>query len=124
MILLDAVESYSKEQIVCLTESHRRADNPLRCAGELPAFALIEYAAQAMAVHGALNGSGEARAGVLGSVRDVFVHVGRVDDLAVPLRVCASLRLGEPSRAVYMFSIQSEGREIASGQATVFFLDR
>lgn len=123
MILLDAVESWTATDIVCVTNSHRRSGNPLRRAGVLPAFAVIEYAAQAMAIHGALTGNGEARAGVLGSVRHLRMHVASLDDVPDALRVCASLRRGEARCAVYSFSIRTDSAEIASGQAAVFYAE-
>ena len=54
MCLLDAVDAWDSESIRCRATSHRDPANPLRDAGSLPATAAIEYAAQAMAVHGAL----------------------------------------------------------------------
>lgn len=121
MILLDTVESWTASDIVCITNSHRRAGNPLCRAGMLPAYAAIEFAAQAMAIHGALNGNGEARAGVLGSVRHFRTLVASLDGIHDTLRVSASLRRGEARCAVYRFAIRTESTDIASGQATVFY---
>ena len=55
MCLLDAVLDCSAERITCTATSHTAADHPLRGANGLPAPVGIEYAAQAMALHGALN---------------------------------------------------------------------
>ena len=54
MCLLDAVLSWDATRIRCRSASHRTPDNPLRAHGRLGAACGIEYAAQAMAVHGAL----------------------------------------------------------------------
>ena len=54
MCLLDAVLAWDSGQIHCRASSHRQPDNPLRAAARLGAACGIEYAAQAMAVHGAL----------------------------------------------------------------------
>src|SRR5262250_1492609 len=54
MCLLDEVLSWDAARIRCRSGSHRAADNPLRAHGRLGAACGIEYAAQAMAVHGAL----------------------------------------------------------------------
>ena len=121
MVLLDAVESWNAKEIVCITTSHRRADHPLRRDGFLPACAAIEYAAQAMAVHGALTANGHARQGVLGSVRRFRVHCDGLDRISDALRVYASLRHGAPDCAVYAFSLRAGDREIASGEAAVFY---
>src|SRR5256884_3247493 len=54
MCLLDEVLSWDAARIRCRSATHRSADNPLRLHGRLGAACGIEYAAQAMAVHGAL----------------------------------------------------------------------
>ncbi|SCC92600.1 putative 3-hydroxylacyl-(Acyl carrier protein) dehydratase-like protein [Thiomonas sp. X19] len=54
MCLLDAVLRWDAQHIVCSATSHRDASNPLRQFDRLGAACGIEYAAQAMAVHGAL----------------------------------------------------------------------
>jgi predicted hotdog family 3-hydroxylacyl-ACP dehydratase len=57
MCLLDDVLSWDASRIRCRSASHRTPDNPLRAHGRLGAACGIEYAAQAMAVHGALVGA-------------------------------------------------------------------
>src|ERR1700752_1268025 len=57
MCLLDEVLSWDAMRIRCRSSSHRATDNPLRAHGRLGAACGIEYAAQAMAVHGALIAS-------------------------------------------------------------------
>src|SRR5580658_11189609 len=54
MCLLDEVLSWDATRIRCRSATHRSPDNPLRQHGRLGAACGIEYAAQAMAVHGAL----------------------------------------------------------------------
>jgi predicted hotdog family 3-hydroxylacyl-ACP dehydratase len=77
MCLLDYVEAWDQERIQCRASSHRAADNPLRAYGRLGAACGIEYAAQAMAVHGALldRRAVPARVGYLVSVRDTQLQV-------------------------------------------------
>ena len=57
MCLLDCVETWDEERIHCRASSHRAMDNPLRVCERLGTACGIEYAAQAMAVHGALLAS-------------------------------------------------------------------
>ena len=71
MCLLDEVLSWDALRIRCRSGTHRAADNPLRAHGRLGVACGIEYAAQAMAVHGALCASG-ARGDGRGA--------GRIDD--------------------------------------------
>ena len=90
MCLLDYVEAWDEQGIRCCASSHRAADNPLRAYDRLGAACGIEYAAQAMAVHGALlapSGSAGARVGYLVSVRGVQLHVPRLDDVVADLLV-------------------------------------
>ena len=54
MCLLDAVLDWDDARITCRATSHADPANPLRADGRLGAANGIEYAAQAMAVHGAL----------------------------------------------------------------------
>jgi predicted hotdog family 3-hydroxylacyl-ACP dehydratase len=54
MCLLDEVITWSAARVSCRSSTHREADNPLRAHGILGIACGIEYAAQAMAVHGAL----------------------------------------------------------------------
>ena len=54
MCLLDRVLEWSGQRIVCDALSHTDPLNPLRAAARLGAANGVEYAAQAMAVHGAL----------------------------------------------------------------------
>ena len=54
MCLLDAVLRWDTQHVACSATSHGDPSNPLRQFGRLGAACGIEYAAQAMAVHGAL----------------------------------------------------------------------
>ncbi len=60
MCLLDAVKNWSDSAITCRASSHADLANPLRAEGRLGAANGIEYAAQAMAIHGALIAGNDA----------------------------------------------------------------
>ena len=119
MCLLDGVVDWDERRIVCRASSHRDAANPLRVAGRLPAACGIEYAAQAMAVHGALAGGAPLGPGVLASVRGVRLGAARLDDDAGPLRITAERLGGEAGSVLYAFSVASGERELLSGRAAV-----
>jgi predicted hotdog family 3-hydroxylacyl-ACP dehydratase len=89
MCLLDRLVHWTMEGIDCRSASHRDADNPLRSAGGLLAPCAIEYAAQAMALHGSLVApSGDApRPGYLASVRQVRLSVATLHDVPGELQV-------------------------------------
>ena len=121
MCLLDAVLEWSANAISCRAISHVDPANPLRAAGRLGAANGIEYAAQAMAIHGALlAGSDEApRQGYLTSVRSVTLHVARLDDLAGDLLVQAERQSGDANHILYQFSLSHAGRCLLEGRAAV-----
>jgi len=121
MCLLDGVLQWNAAMIQCVSRSHRDASNPLRVDGQLPALCGIEYAAQAMAVHGGLAGmvGQKPRAGYLVGLRDVVCHVERLDDLAEDLIIDAEQILGDASLAIYQFSLRAGATEVLRGRATV-----
>lgn len=124
MCLLDRVLDWDAEHIRCAASSHRLADNPLRAANRLGAANGIEYAAQAMAVHGALLASqtGDAtppKAGYLTSVRTVQLHVNRLDTIASELTVCAQRLMGDENNILYAFSVLAGAQPLLEGRASV-----
>ncbi len=121
MCLLDAVLEWSDAAIACRALSHVDPANPLRAAGRLGAATGIEYAAQAMAVHGALIAGGDAppRQGYLTSVRSVTLHVACLDDVAGALDVSAERLSGDGNHILYQFSVAHSGRCLLEGRAAV-----
>jgi len=121
MCLLDAVLEWSDTAIVCRAVSHADPANPLRAEGRLGAAAGIEYAAQAMAVHGALIAGDDAppRQGYLTSVRSVSLHVAHLDDLDGALAVHAERLSGDGNHILYQFRLDHAGRCLLEGRAAV-----
>jgi predicted hotdog family 3-hydroxylacyl-ACP dehydratase len=121
MCLLDAVLEWSDTAIACRAVGHVDPANPLRAAGRLGAATGIEYAAQAMAVHGALLAGTDAapRQGYLTSVRSVTLHVARLDDVAGALDVRAERLSGDGNHILYQFSLDHAGRCLLEGRAAV-----
>ena len=123
MCLLEEVVASDSEGIVCRATSHRDAANPLRESGILHAVCGIEYAAQTMAVHGALmsGSAGGARSmgGMLAAARDVVFNVERLDDVAEDLLVSARRLVAEREWLLYEFALHAGQRELMRGRATV-----
>jgi len=119
MCLLHEVIRYDASGITCRAVNHRDFTHPLREAGALPAVVGVEYAAQAMAVHGALTGSVDVAPGVLAAIRDLVMHVDRLDDVADDLIVAAEKLWGEGTQLLYGFTISAGTRELLQGRATV-----
>jgi len=122
MCLLDYVEAWDRLRIQCRASSHRAADNPLRAYGRLGAVCGIEYAAQTMAVHGALlipPDGASARVGYLVSVRGTQLHVPRLDDISADLLVEATCITRSENNILYQFSVSAAGRLLLDGRAAV-----
>lgn len=122
MCLLDHVVAWDETQIICAASSHRALDNPLRAYAGLGIACGIEYAAQAMAVHGALLAPAEsalARVGYLVSVRGVSMHVARLDQIAADLRISASCIMRGDNTMLYAFSLSADSQLLLEGRASV-----
>ena len=122
MCLLDGVEAWNEQQIRCRAGTHRALENPLRAFGRLGAACGIEYAAQAVAVHGALlerTGNTAARVGYLVSVRDTQLQVPRLDDIDADLEVCAICMVRGGNTLIYGFSVTAAGILLLQGRATI-----
>jgi predicted hotdog family 3-hydroxylacyl-ACP dehydratase len=121
MCLLDAVIAWDEASIRCVSGRHRASDNPLRQAGRLGALCAIEFAAQAMAVHGGLAGlvGSRPRAGYLASLREVTCRCDRLDEIAGDLVIDAARLMGDEAQVIYSFALSGDARDLVTGRATV-----
>ena len=121
MCLLAAVVDWSETAISCSAVSHSDPANPLRADGRLGAANGIEYAAQAMAVHGALLAAADEppRQGYLASVRGVQLHVARLDDLPGELSITAERLSGDGNHILSRFAVSHAGHCLLEGRAAV-----
>jgi predicted hotdog family 3-hydroxylacyl-ACP dehydratase len=121
MCLLDGVLRWDATSIRCVASSHRNKDNPLAVDGSLGAACGVEYAAQAMAVHGSLVGAVGKRPklGYLASIRALSLYRQRLDDIEDPLIIEAHQLAGEGTRVAYSFAITCGDAKILEGRATV-----
>ncbi|MEG0921859.1 MAG: hydroxymyristoyl-ACP dehydratase [Comamonas sp.] len=129
MCLLQGVREADAEQLQAVASSHRLPGNPLARNGRLGAACGVEYAAQAMALHGALTAQAEAggapdkaRAGYLVNVRNLVLQVQRLDDIAADLLVQVQKFDDSGAFTVYDFSLaadESPARPLLSGRAYV-----
>jgi predicted hotdog family 3-hydroxylacyl-ACP dehydratase len=126
MCLLERVLAWDAQSIQAQGGDPADAGHPLRGVAGLHAVHLIEYGAQAMALHAALQararGDEPQRSGLLVSLRDVTLAVeivskGRLD-------VQANCLYADVGGAQYTFSVLQEGRELAGGRAAVIHAAR
>ncbi len=143
MCLLERVVACDAASIRCETRSHLDQSNPLRRNGQLASICAIEYAAQAMALHGALtapkdigaltapghsgtltaaasgNTPADVRHGYLASVRDLRCRTRCLDQYTGTLSVSATLVFDESARRIYSFVVAAGKTELVTGRAAV-----
>ncbi|MFA7555563.1 MAG: hypothetical protein WCY88_15075 [Spongiibacteraceae bacterium] len=128
MCLLDSIHSWDDKLISCWATSHRSVDNPLREDNQLPVHAGIEYAAQAMAAHGALcdskkNNQGriteEPKLGYLVVLTGVEWFCSRLDDLLGELLVKAERLMVVDGGFSYQFNVYHQDQLLLQGRAVV-----
>ncbi len=120
MCLLDRVTACDTDSIACESDTHRDPANPLRRDGILPAVCGMEYALQAMALHGALTAGGVAqKPGYLSALRGVRIGAARLDSEARALCIVATLVAAEARGFIYRFDINGDAGALLSGRATI-----
>ena len=122
MCLLDEVVAWDGESVHCLSSTHRSLENPLREDGRLRAVHAVEYAAQAMAVHGGLLAEREGRklaAGFLVALREVSLTMDAIDLLDAPLAISAWQLFADNGNMMYRFTVECAGAPVANGRLTV-----
>ena len=122
MCLLDNVMSWDENTIICQSFSHQNPHNPLIKNGRLSAIHAVEYAAQAMAVHGCLlaRTKGEQlNPGYLAALKEVQLHRRYLDDLAGPLTIKADQLMAGGGNLMYTLEVSSGGQVIATARVTV-----
>ncbi len=135
MVLLDKVSVCDEVLLVAQTSSHLRVDNPLSYQGNLPAYCIVEYAAQAMALHASLSRQLSSQTlsavpalvqqGYLVSVRKVLLNVAVLHTLEQALNIQVEKIVADDTLLRYQFTAttSSENRSksiIATGQLAVF----
>ncbi len=121
MCLLDGVIDWNSHNIRCVTVRHRATDNPLRRGGVLGGLSGIEFAAQAMALHGRLAAGGGERpaAGYLVSLRDVVCRAPRLDHIDGDLVISVERLAGDEREALYRFAVAGGDGVLLDGRAAV-----
>lgn len=121
MSLLDRVLAFDADSLCAAAVGQRAADHPLRHGGRLSPLAGIEYAAQAMALHGALTAGDDRRAGYLALIKDTHWAVSRLDDIEDELTIEVRLIVRQQDSVMYRFCLCAAGASLIEGRAAVFF---
>ena len=123
MCLLEEILAWDETDITCRASSHRDPGNPLRSAQRLPVIMGVEYAAQAVAVHGSLTSNSESKKGYLAGLRDIVCAVEALDRESDDLVVRATRVAAESGRLLYDFRIDAGSRELLRGRLSVVLID-
>ena len=121
MCLIDRIENWDGQRIICSSMQHRSPDNPLRARGILSSLHAIEFAAQAIAAHGSLMAGDKVRprTGLLLSARDCRFIRPRLDDIEGPLTIEA-VQVGDNGETLlYRFKVSAQDVLLAEGRTAV-----
>jgi predicted hotdog family 3-hydroxylacyl-ACP dehydratase len=122
MCLIGRVANWTEDEIHCETDDHRDAAHPLRRTGGLSAMHLIEYGAQAAAIHGALLAPDHApakRSGMLIAVHDCELFVDYLHDLPHVLKIHARREASSSDALMYSFDVAHGGQPVGRGRLTI-----
>ncbi|MFV1993451.1 MAG: 3-hydroxylacyl-ACP dehydratase [Acidiferrobacterales bacterium] len=128
MCLLDKMLAWDETHIKCSARSHLNPANPLRTGNTLTVMAAIEYAGQAMALHGGLitsesPGGNRPRKGYLASLRNIVVGRPVLDDLPGDLLIEVELLMGDNDSSLYVFAVSTANTSVITGRAAVKLLE-
>ncbi len=123
MCLLEKIISYSSEEMICQTTSHLSDKNPLKENGSLSKMHLIEYGAQAVAVHGGLiekifSSDAEPKLGYIAVLKSIKWGGG---DFQTPLLEGKALLITENEASkLYEFEVRdAEQQSVCTGRVMV-----
>lgn len=120
MSLIDEIVQWDQKNLCARTMSHTAPDNLLRGSNGLRCVHTVEYAAQCMAVHGALNAADHGtRPMVVGALKNVRLSDVRLDTLTSPLIIQVTIAVTGNAGAIYKFSVHHQDISIASGRVTL-----
>lgn len=122
MCLIESVTQWDQDSITCLSGTHTDTSNPLRNKNKLPVSALIEYGAQAMAIHGSLLNENfdEAQGGYLAALKNIHFSDVSLSNIREEIIIFANKIYSDGKNMIYDFSVSDSENELVSGRATVF----
>ncbi len=125
MRLIEQVVEWGPDSVCCRIRNHRDSANPLRTAGGLRAVCIVEYAAQAAALHAVLladhDAPADATAGkksraLLALVNGLELDVAYLDDGDDDLIVEGYVDYRTGDAVIYRFEAFDGTRPIARGR--------
>jgi len=126
MVLLKDILEHDSDRILCRARTGPPDEHPLALDGRLPAEALAEYGAQAIAVHGGLLSDEGAvpRPGRLVALGRLSLRCSGLDQ-ECNLVVRAHRLAGDEQGQIYDFEVrEADLGLLALGRATIMFTDQ
>jgi predicted hotdog family 3-hydroxylacyl-ACP dehydratase len=118
MCLIDQVDSWGQETLICRSHSHLNPENPLRMNDQLSSIHLLEYGAQSIAIHGGLLRKAK-RPGFLAAIRHAEFFIDRIDNLDAEIIINTKAEVKTDTGAVYEFVITADSQTLLTSRATV-----
>lgn len=120
MCLIDRVLQYNSDRILCEIDSHLSSNHPLRYDGKLSSIILIEYAAQASAIHAILNQQTieQNQTGYIGLIKNIKLHARYLHDIHETLTLQSRCLLCNVGGAIYEFKV-THSQPAAEGQINI-----
>ena len=135
MCLLDEIIQADETTLTAQAFSYRDADNPLRVNGKIAMVNGVEYAAQAMAVHGSLvlekkqaGSKAELKSsqGYIATVRNIELNSPYFPEAdpssSAALLIKVKQLMTDQNGFTYQFDIHYEQQLLISGRITVFLI--
>ena len=121
MCLLNRIIAANEQSLTAEAISHLDASNPLIVNGRISAINGVEYAAQAMAIHGSLR-SGKSHAGYIATVRNIELNQEFLPQKQGVLLIQVEQLMNDDNGFSYQFQIHCQDQLILSGRITVFLV--
>ncbi len=135
MSLLHEIIQADETSLTAQAVSHRDADNPLRIDGKIAMVNGVEYAAQAMAVHGSLvlekkqagsRAELKSSQGYIATVRNIELHApyfpAADSSSSAALLIKVKQLMSDQNGFTYQFDIHCGQQLLISGRITVFLI--
>lgn len=136
MSLLDKVCHADSSWLSATATSHLNGDNPLRFNGKLASINGIEYAAQAMAIHGFLlseekqagslsneKKEDSIQAGYIATVRNIEIYTPFFPQSESVIMIEVNQLMSDKNGFTYQFHISCEKKALISGKITIFLIN-
>ncbi|MBF0263671.1 MAG: phosphotransferase [Gammaproteobacteria bacterium] len=129
MCLIEEVLEADKQSLKARSQTHLSENNPLRVNGQIHIVNAVEYAAQAMAIHGALlslKDSDEVvvKQGYIVSLRNINTYIEYLPVSESDLLVAINLLMGSETGYSYEFEVKNKNNLLISGRISIFLSEQ